>query len=76
MVLLIFSRLAIGVKKIGNGRAPQHDGFLKDVLEHLAQRDHFFFAEAGADAHGMNLRAPQTFIRVDVANAAEHALIE
>jgi len=38
MVPLIFSRLAVRVKKIRNGRAMHGDGFAKNILQNLTQR--------------------------------------
>lgn len=43
MVPLIFAGLAFGVKKIGDGRAAHHDGFLKNFLEHAMQKRGLFF---------------------------------
>jgi len=37
MVPLIFSRLARGVKKIGNGGSAQHNRFTQDLLQHAPQ---------------------------------------
>ena len=45
MAPLIFSRLAIRVKKIGNGRSSHHDGFSQNVLQHLAQCFRFFLGQ-------------------------------
>ena len=38
MVLLIFSRLAVGVKKIGNGRAARQDRFKQNVLQNSTEK--------------------------------------
>jgi hypothetical protein len=40
MVLLILSRLAFDVKKIGDGGAAGQDGFMQDVLQHAPQQLH------------------------------------
>ena len=37
MVALIFSRLAVGVKKVGNGGAAGGDGFVQYVLQGFVQ---------------------------------------
>src|SRR6202040_192736 len=76
MVALIFSRLAIGVKKIGNRRATHHNGFLKNVLKRLAQRRRLWPAKLGAEARRVNPCAPQTFVGINIADAAQHALVQ
>jgi len=76
MVALIFSRLAFGVKKIGNGRAAQDDGFAQDFLQHAAQRGGLFLVKFGAEASWMNFGAPKAFVGVDVADTAEEALVK
>src|SRR4029077_18985810 len=76
MAPLIFSRLALGVKEIGNGGAARQNGFLQDVLQDLAQRRCLLLGELRALPCRMNLCAPQTFVGVDVADSAQDGLIE
>jgi len=76
MAPLIFSRLALGVKEIGNRGAARENSFLQNILQDLAQRRYLFLAELRALASGMNFRAPQTFVGVDISDAAQDGLIE
>ena len=76
MVPLIFSRLAFGVKKIGNRGPAQHNRFPQNVLQHVTQRLCLFPAQVGSQPRWMNLRFPQAFIRIDIADAAQHALVQ
>jgi hypothetical protein len=43
MVALIFTRLALGVKEIGDRRAADRDGFLEDFPQHAMQLLQLFF---------------------------------
>ena len=73
---LISSRLAAGVKKIGNRRAAHRDGALQDFPKSLAKAFGFRGCEACTQLGRMNPGAPQTFIGIDVSDAAQDALVE
>jgi hypothetical protein len=45
MVALIFSRLAVGVKEVGNRGAAGGDGFVQDVLQRSVQLAELRLAE-------------------------------
>src|SRR6266513_85009 len=76
MVPLIFSWLAFRVKKIGNRRSTQHNRFLQNVSQNAAQCFRLFPAQLGSEPRRMNLRFPQTLIRIDISDAAQHALVQ
>jgi hypothetical protein len=76
MVPLILSRLAFGVKKIGNRRPAHHDRFLQNPLQHAVQCRSLFVAELRSQPRWMNFRSPQALVRVDVSHAAQHALVQ
>src|SRR5262249_45137597 len=52
------------------------DGLAQDVLEDFAKNFGLLLCQLRAKAGGMNLGAPQAFVGVDVADTAEHALIQ
>jgi hypothetical protein len=76
MAPLIFSRLALGVKKIRDRRPTHRDCFFQNCPERMVQRFGLFSRQIRSQARRMNLRPPQTFIRIDISHAAQHALIE
>jgi len=76
MVALIFAGLAIRIEKIGNRRAAHANGLLQDFLKRAMQHRDFLFIQRSAESRGMNFRAPQTLIGVDIADAAQEALIQ
>src|SRR5947208_10458572 len=76
MAPLVFSRLALGIKKIGDGGTPQYDGLTQDFLQRAPQGFRLPASQLRAELRGMNLRPPQAFIGVNVAHAAEHALVQ
>jgi hypothetical protein len=76
MAPLIFSRLALGVKKIGDRRAAHHDRFFQNGTERTVQRFGLFSRQVRSQARGMNLCPPQTLVRINIPDAAQHALIE
>src|SRR4029077_4893239 len=73
---LIFSRLAFGVKKIGDRRPAQDDRFPQNILQPAAHRPRFFPAELGSQPRWMDPGSPQAFIGIDIADAAQHALVQ
>jgi len=76
MAPLIFSRLALGVKKIGDRRPTHRDCFFQNCPERMVERFGPLSRQTRSQARRMNLRPPQTFIRIDISHAAQHALIE
>src|SRR5260370_15159820 len=76
MVPLIFSRLPLGVKKIGNRRPARQNRLPQNVLQDPPQHLRLLRAQLCSPPHGINLCPPQTFIRVNIADAAQHALIQ
>jgi hypothetical protein len=76
MAPLIFSRLAFGVKKIGDRRPAHRDCFFQNGPERMVQRFGLLSRQARSQARRMNLCPPQTFIRINISNAPQHALIQ
>ena len=76
MVLLILSRLAFGVKKIGNGRAAREDRFAEDVLQYSTEELRLLIVQICAAARGMNPGPPQALIGVNISYAAQYALVQ
>src|SRR6266478_6250543 len=76
VVPLIFSRLAVGVKKIRNRRSSKRDCSPQNILQHAAQRLRLFPAEFRSQLPRMDFGSPQALIRVDIADAAQHALVQ
>ena len=76
MVPLIFSRLAFRVKKIGNRGPSQHDRFLQNVLQHAPQCLRLFPGQLGSQPRRMDPGPPKALIRIDIANATQHALVQ
>lgn len=76
VVALIVAGLTFGVTKVGNGRAAEGNGSAKYLLEGAAEGFGLFAGELDAQLRGMDFGAPETFIGVDVADAAEEALVQ
>ena len=76
MAPLIFSRLAFGVKKIGDRRPAHRDCFFQNSPERVVQCFGLLSRQTPSQARRMNLRSPQTFIRVNIPNAPQYALIQ
>src|SRR5712671_2583089 len=76
MVPLIFSRLALGVKKIGNRRPARQNRFAQDILQHPPQHLRLFLAQLRSPPHRMNPGSPQTFVRINISDSPQHALIQ
>src|SRR5437016_5787240 len=76
MMLLILAGLSVCAQKIGNGGSPRFYRLLQNLLEHTPEQARLRSGQLGSPSRRMNLRAPQAFISVDVANAAQHSLIE
>ena len=76
MMPLILARLAVGAEKIGDGRTTHQDSFFQDVLKPAMQSCELFPFQCTSKPRGMDLRAPQALVRIDIADAAQEALIE
>jgi hypothetical protein len=76
MAPLIFSRLTLGVKKIGDGRPAHRNRFFQNGTERMVQRFGLSSRQVRSQARRMNLCLPQTFVRVNIPHAPQHALIE
>ena len=70
MVLLILSRVAIGINEIGDGRAAQFNSTQKNLLQRVSQLFHASRTQAIPWRGGMNFRFPQRFIGINVADTA------
>src|SRR5690349_22806224 len=73
---LISSRLALGVEKIGNGGTAHRDGFPQNFLQRATQSFGLLLVQPCSELRRMNLRPPQAFVGINVADAAQHALIQ
>ena len=73
---LKLAALAIGIYVIGNGRAAQSDGFQEHSADGAMEIAELARLERRRQSHGMDSGSPQTFVRVDVAHAAQDALVE
>ena len=76
MAQLKFSRLAVRIHIIRDGRSAQPNRFPKHLLNSVKQPMKFAVFEFLAEAHGMNPRAPEAFVRVDIPDAPHNVLIE
>jgi hypothetical protein len=74
--LLKAARTAEGVDIIGDRRASEADSFAEDLANRSPEAGEFLFAQVGPLAHRMKAGAPEAFVGVDVAQAAQHVLIE
>jgi hypothetical protein len=76
MLLLKTAALAVGIDVIGDRRAlePNRGG---ENVDHCAmQPPGALVAQAGGDGAGVNAGLEQSFVGIDVAHAAQEALIE
>lgn len=76
MVKLKLPGLALGVEKVGNGRATQLDGVLEHAADGSVEPRNLRTRQPAAETRRMNPRAPQAFVRIDVANPAQETLVE
>jgi hypothetical protein len=76
MVPLIFSRLAIRVKKVRDRRPSQHDRLLQNVLECPVQLFHLCWSQPCSQMCRMDFRFPQALVPINVSHAAQHPLIQ
>src|SRR3981189_2303587 len=74
MMPLIFSRLALGVKKIGNRRPARRNCLPQNVLQHSPQHLRLLLAQLPPPPHRMNPGSPQTFVRINISDSPQHAL--
>lgn len=65
-----------GIHVIGNGRAAQANCFQQHGADGSMEIAKLAGLERGSQTRGMDSGAPQTFVRVDVAHAAQDALVE
>ena len=73
MFLLKFSAPAIQIHVIRNGRTAQPNRLAQNVLHGAMQPAQFVVFQPGANFFRMDFRAPQTFIRINITDAAQHA---
>lgn len=73
---LKLSALAVGIHIIGNGRATQAYCFQEHGADASMEIVKLARFEGRCQSHRMNSRAPEAFVRVDVAHASQDALVE
>jgi hypothetical protein len=73
---LIFSRLAGGVKKIGNRRTAQHNRFPQNLLQHSPQALCLLAAQIHSQPRWVHFGSPETFVGINISYTAEHTLIQ
>lgn len=73
---LKLSALALGIHIIGHGRAAQANCFQQHGADGSMEIAKLGRLERGAQTRGMNSRAPQTFVRVNVAHPAQDSLVK
>jgi hypothetical protein len=76
VMLLVISREAVRTEKIGNGRTTEGDSFAKNFLQLGVEKLDLGGPQAGSDLGRMNLGAPQTFVGINVSDAADDGLVE
>src|SRR3981189_2005575 len=69
MMPLIFSRLALGVKKNGNPRPARQNSLTQNVLQNPSQSLRLFLAQPRSPPHRMNLCSPQTLVRINISDS-------
>jgi hypothetical protein len=75
MPQLKFPTLPIRVHIIRHRRPARPDRLRQHAMNRLIQSLHFTLAQFRSQPPRMNLRAPQTLIRINIPHPAEHALI-
>jgi len=73
MAPLIFSRLTIGVKKIGDDDPRIRIAFSRIARSAWCSASACFRVQARSQARRMNLCPPQTFIGINISHAPQHA---
>ena len=76
MVALVFAHFARRVHIVGNRRAAEANGILKNTADGGVETAQFFGAQRTSQTRGMNARAPQAFIGINIPQAAQDALIQ
>src|SRR5215469_18757576 len=76
MMPLIISRQSFGVKKIGDRRPAQCNRPAQNLLERSVKFPQLHLVQPGPQLRRMDLRLPQAFVRVDVADAPQHMLVQ
>ena len=73
---LEFAAIAVGIDVVGNGRAAGTDGFGQNLADCAVERQELLLRQVFRDARRMQARAKQALVRIDVADAAQDALVE
>src|ERR1700704_5552995 len=73
MLPLIFPRLPLRVTKVGNRRPASQNCLAQYILQDAPQHLRLLLAQCDSPPHWMNLRAPQTLIRINIADAPQYA---
>lgn len=76
MRLLKFSTISIRIDVVRNRRASRFDCTIQDSLYSAIQPPQFFWREIRAQPLRIDARAPKALVRVNVADTAQHRLIE
>lgn len=76
MALLITSRRAFRIDEVGDRRSMHPNRGLENVLDRSPKPRHVLLREPRRQSGGMNLRPPETLVSINVADPAEHSLIE
>lgn len=76
VTILIRTFAAAGVDVIGNGGAAGGDGLGEDGLDGAEKVGEAGAAEAGGEGKGMNAGSEEGFVGIDIAHAAQKALVE
>src|SRR4051794_14439345 len=69
------SFVAIGINVVGNARASQTYRLIQNFLQCGMQAPQFVASERRGAAPGTDLRAKQSFVGIDIADAAEQLLV-
>jgi len=70
------AEISVRVHVVRNRRSPQPNRIVEHLANGPVQTPQFIRREPRAEPHGMDSRAPQAFVSVDVSNAPQHMLIE
>ena len=73
---LKFALLAGRIDVVRNRRAARANRLVQNMLQGAIQPVQFLLRKICSEAPGMDFRAPEAFVRVDIAYAAQHRLIE
>jgi len=76
MAQLKLSAFAVCIQIIRDGRSAQANRFIQNLLDSPEETVKFHIFEFHSETLGVNPRAPQTLVSVDIADAAQNMLIE